>query len=397
MTEKNLMEIKIDRKELLKGFSRARIAASGKHNLLILSSALLIAKDGALGISATDLEIWFQGIYPTCIVKPGSIVVPIDLIFNFVKKSKSKEILLIEKERQWVNISDGLNYLNFACSSVDDFPSALEIKEMPQLSVDALDFKEMIDVATLASLYNSYDSRSFVSGAYFQIIEKENQKFFRAVSTDGSCLALIDRELTIINSCESETNINKTLIPKRCLKKIDGILLENNNQKRHNVKGFFESKNIILLSVDQNNLIVKKQQNEFVVARLLEGDFPNCEDIVKGGGNYIIADRKKLLEIMKKMVMMQNGNYIGVTVDIESMNMKTTFVNPDIGEMTEEIKIEYNGVPIQISFNPKYFIGFLQFMKSANVKLDIKDGECPCVITGKQDEGFVGVIMPMRI
>ena len=390
------MEININRKELLKAISKAEVISRGKHTLAILSSILLVAKDNVLEISATNLESAFHGIYSAKVIKPGRIVVSSKFLLDFIRKSKSQEISIIEKESQWVNISDGVTSLNFVCPSVDDFPllpKTEEIKEMAQFSIDLFDFKEMIDAIVIISA--SDDKRPHKEGGYFQIIEKN----FRAVSTDGSRLVLIDREIITGNNYESEININGILIPKRELEKLCGIFLKESKQKDHGYGGFglFEkSKNDILLSTDQNYFAVRKQ-NESVVIRLLEGGFPDYKDIIKDRGNNIFVDRKELLEVMRKMMIMQDESHRGVSMNIESENMKIAFVNPDIGEMMEEIKIKYGGASIKIAMNPIFFVDFLQFMKSDKIKLDVKDAESFCIITGDQDGGFIGVIMAMAM
>jgi DNA polymerase-3 subunit beta len=50
-----------------------------------------------------------------------------------------------------------------------------------------------------------------------------------------------------------------------------------------------------------------------------------------------------------------------------------------------------------MGFNPRYFIDTLQSMISDTIHLNIKDQTSPCLITGDQDEGFLGLIMPMRV
>ena len=72
-------------------------------------------------------------------------------------------------------------------------------------------------------------------------------------------------------------------------------------------------------------------------------------------------------------------------------------VNPDLGNVEEKVEIKYEGKPIEMGFNPKYFIDALQPMDSDIIHLDIKDQTSPCLITGDQDDGFLGLIMPMRV
>ncbi|MBW1690740.1 MAG: DNA polymerase III subunit beta, partial [Deltaproteobacteria bacterium] len=67
------------------------------------------------------------------------------------------------------------------------------------------------------------------------------------------------------------------------------------------------------------------------------------------------------------------------------------------GNVEEKVEIKYAGEPIEVGFNPKYFIDVLQPMDSDTVYLTIKEQTGPCLITGDQDDGFLGLIMPMRL
>jgi len=384
------MQIKINRKEFSKAISKAKIASDRKSHLPILSSALLVAEGKGLKVSTTDLEVLFNGIYPAQIISPGTVTVPINVISNFIRESKSREISLAKKESNWANISDGISSLDFAYLPVDDFPIIPEVKE-EQFSINLSDFREMINIISVGQrLSDNYLSEVVC----FQVIKKGKQTFFRAVSTDGHYLVLIDKKMKI------GINIDRILVPRKSLEKLSRILLGGNNQKAHDIGLLGKVENNILLSADQTYFIARKQK-ESILIRLSEVSFPNyeesIEESIKGSGNHMTINRKDLLEVMRKMTTMRSEYYSGASVNIESGSMKIASVNPDIGEITQEIKIEYGKEPIQLSFNPKYFVDLLHIMKSDKISLDIKGKELPCVITGEQDKGFLGVIMPMRI
>ena len=61
------------------------------------------------------------------------------------------------------------------------------------------------------------------------------------------------------------------------------------------------------------------------------------------------------------------------------------------------IEVVYGGEPIEIGFNPRYLVDVLRSMDSRIVDLSISDPEGPCWITGDLDEGFLGLVMPMRL
>jgi DNA polymerase-3 subunit beta len=131
---------------------------------------------------------------------------------------------------------------------------------------------------------------------------------------------------------------------------------------------------------------------------LLEGDFPEYEDIiVKKGGHSIPFDRQLFLMMLKRMSILSSEDYKGVIFNFEKNQLVITSTNPDIGESKEDMDIEYSGDPITVMFNPKFFIETLNVIDEDNVILNIVDEEKPCLIESGKDKTYLSIIMPMRI
>ena len=77
--------------------------------------------------------------------------------------------------------------------------------------------------------------------------------------------------------------------------------------------------------------------------------------------------------------------------------MELVSINPDLGDAQENLEVEYKNEPLKMGFNSRYFIDVLQCMDSDTVELGFIDNSSPCIITGKDDKGFLGLIMPMRL
>jgi DNA polymerase-3 subunit beta len=59
--------------------------------------------------------------------------------------------------------------------------------------------------------------------------------------------------------------------------------------------------------------------------------------------------------------------------------------------------ISYKGDPVEVMYNPKFFIETLNVIDDDNIILNIINEEKPCKIEGENDKSFLSVIMPMRI
>jgi DNA polymerase-3 subunit beta len=374
------MEIKINRDILLKGFSRVQGILEKRSHMPILSMVLLVTKKNELEISATDLEIGFQNSYPAEIIKPGSITIPGKKLLDITRETNSKNIYILEKENNWIYISDNKAHYNLSCLPTDEFPILTEPEGIIMIEIDSKILSEMIN-KTIYSI--TMEETSFkLSGVFMEIVNKNKEDFLRMVATDGHRLSLIDKKIPKLLEIEITQGV---MIPKKGLIELNKLTLEDGN---------------ILFGLKQNNLVAKKDK-ALIVVRLLDTKFPDYKGVIlpkkEDKENIITINKNLLLEAMRRMMIIRGDQYQGVKINIGTDYLEMVSINPDLGNVEEKIEIKYNGEPIEMGFNPKYFIDALQTMESDIIFLNIKDQTSPCLITGEQDEGFLGLIMPMRV
>ena len=135
-----------------------------------------------------------------------------------------------------------------------------------------------------------------------------------------------------------------------------------------------------------------------MLIRLLDSKFPDYNAVIPEKTTYIVnVDRITLIDAMRKMMILSNERYRAVKLVLEEDTMDLVSTNPDLGDAQEKIKIEYRGERLEAGFNPQYFIDILQSMHSENINLGFIDSSKPCLLTGDDDAGFLGLLMPMRI
>ena len=374
------MEVKIERETLLKAISRVQGILEKRSHMPILSTVLLTTKEKDLEISATDLEIGFQNVYPAEIIKHGSITVSGKKLLDIARETNSHNIYLSERENNWVYISDNNAHYNLSCLPADEFPVLTEPEGTIMIEIDSKILTEMIS-KTIYSI--TMEEAGFkLSGVFMELTDKDGEGYLRMTATDGHRLSLIDKKVSEIQKIEIG---NGVMIPKKGLIELSKLSLDEGN---------------ILLGLKQNNLVAKKEK-ALIVIRLLETKFPDYKNVIpvkeKKETNIININRQSLLDAMRRMMIIRTDQYQGVKMSIGADYLGMASVNPDLGNVEEKIEIQYKGEQIEVGFNPKYFIDALQPMESDTVNLDIKDQASPCLITGDRDEGFLGLIMPMRL
>jgi DNA polymerase-3 subunit beta len=71
--------------------------------------------------------------------------------------------------------------------------------------------------------------------------------------------------------------------------------------------------------------------------------------------------------------------------------------NPDLGEAREDLSVSYEGEPLTTGFNARYLLDVLGAVDAPEVILEFKDALSPCLIREPAQEGFLCVVMPMRV
>ena len=371
------MDIKINRYDFYKSISKVQNIIEKRSNMPILSTILLTATDSFINISATDLEISLQQTVPAEVINQGSITISGKKLFDILKESKSETIYIQEKENNWVFISDNKTTYNLACLPADEYPVFVEPEGVVMINIDGDTLSEMIH-KTIYSV--TLDEAGFkLSGIYIEKKVIKEKTFLRMVTTDGHRLSMIDKEIANIE----DLSINEgVMVPKKGMMELSRLVAEGGN---------------ISIGFKQNNCVAKKD-NSLIVIRLLETKFPDYNIVIPNETKYVIqVQRDLLMDGMKKMLIMSSESYRGVKIALDNNKMELISINPDLGDAKDSIEIEFNGEPLEIGFNSRFFMEVLQAMDSEIVKLGFSDGSSPCMIKGDDDGGFLGLVMPMRI
>jgi DNA polymerase-3 subunit beta len=371
------MEIIIDRDELYRAISKVQSIVEKRSNMPILSMVLLGTTESTVQLSATDLEISFQQKIPAEVVNQGNITIPGRKLFEILKESKNPRIRIRERENNWVFLTDEQAKYNLACLPSEEFPVFVEPEGVELVEIEGSILREMIN-KTIYSV--TLEEAGFkLSGVFTEKVIQEGKSFLRMVSTDGHRLSLIDKEVGGIEKINIDGGI---MIPKKGMLELGKLASEGGP---------------LHLGFKKSNCVARKGDS-LIVIRLLETKFPDYNAVIpKKIKATAKLKREVLLDGMKKMVILTSETYRGVKISLEKNSMELVSINPDLGDAQERLEVEYKGDRLEAGFNARFFIDALQAMESESVDLGFIDNSSPCLIKGKEDEGFLGLIMPMRL
>jgi DNA polymerase III subunit beta len=371
------MEIKVNRDSLFRSVSKVQSIIEKRSNMPILSMILISADDRSVNISATDLEISMQQKIEANVITAGSITISGRKLFEILKESKSNDISIKEKENNWVFISDDKTQYNLACMSAEEYPVFVEPEDVDMVEMECTALADMINKTIYAITLEEAGYK--LSGVYTERIKKEESSFLRMVSTDGHRLSLSDKQIDNLDKIKMDKGV---MIPKKGLLELNKLASEGEK---------------ISIGFKENNCVAKNE-NSLVVIRLLESKFPDYREVISIElNNRVTINRNELLDGMKRMMILSSESSKGVQITLHNNIMELVSINPDLGDVKDNIMIEYPGDRVEMGFNSKYFVDVLQSMQSEKVLIGFNDNSSPCMLRGEDDKGFLGLIMPMRI
>ena len=373
------MKATINKNDILPVLSKIQGLAGRKTNLAVTTSLLIQTEESGISIAATDLETGFKGFYSAKIDAQGVIAINARKLYEIVRDFPSEDIYINEIENHWIEIGNQTVEYHIVGLNPDDFPEIPKIEDVDFFEINSPFLAKMIERTAIITGVPD-DNRAHVIGIFAERIQEKNQKIFRLVSTDGSRLSkadcIFDKEFELPSGSD-------VLIPKKGLTE---------------VAKFLDNEGSVKIGIKDNNFIVKKEK-ETLIIRLLEGDFPQYGDIVvkTDDGHDIPLDRQLFLMTLKRMSILSSDEYKGVIFHFNTDKLLINSTNPDIGESKEDMDISYKGDPVEVMYNPKFFIDTLGVIDDDNILLNIIDEEKPCKVEGENDKSFLSLIMPMRI
>jgi DNA polymerase-3 subunit beta len=155
---------------------------------------------------------------------------------------------------------------------------------------------------------------------------------------------------------------------------------------------------VVSLGFKENMGLVTKDNVELFM-RLIDGDFPDYTKVIpKGNPNIAKLDHDELMQALRRVSILSSERYKGVRMEFSDGKVAISANNPDLGEAVEDIEAEYKGKPISIGFNARYMMDVLGVLSGdGEVDIELKDELSPSVIRKSGVDGYLYVLMPMRL
>jgi DNA polymerase III subunit beta len=368
------------RDDLLVALSSLQNITSRKTTMAILANILVETSDNGIILTGSDMEVGMRYFIPANIQQEGSLTLPAKKFYEIVRESGSKDIHIDETLNSWVIIKAGMSMYNLAGIPSDDYPQFPEYDENIFVDFASSVFLEMID-KIIFSIANDQENIYSLTNVLIEK-EKNNEKnILKMISSDGHRLSIIEKE---VNTDVEQINLHHiTLIPKKGIQEW---------------KKFCEARDRVFISFEEKQLIIK-DKNAVMVVRLKTGEFPDYKAILQAVelDNCAFIKRIPFLDSLKRINLFTEDIFYTIQLNLDNNLIVLSSQNPELGNAKDEIEVVYQGDPLLLGFNCKYFIDSLQVMHGETVEVYISSNSSPCLLRSADDPGFTSVIMPMQL
>lgn len=377
-----MLHVLVDKEKLAVPLQKVQSIVDKKTIMNIINNVFIYTDDKNLFIEATDLEISYRSKISCEILSQGAITVNSRQLFEIIKDFPSPIIEFKEKENCWITIGAGdkAEY-KIGGLSPDDFPKFRHIKSDNFIDIESKVLKSFIDKTIFSA---SFDEKKFaLSGIFMHKLDssdKDTDTFMlRMVSSDGHRLSVIETEI-------SEKNIDLgqgIIIPRKGAQEIRKIIEDHESTS---------------IGVKENFCFINSGSDQLVI-RLIDGKFPDYRVIIpETKERSLNFENHTIFNALKRISILCSDNlFRGVKASITENEMKIESLDKKLGEAKEIVEVSYDGAPFEIAFNAKYMMEALSVMDSNTVILTANNSESPCLLTGDDDKGFLGLIMPMSL
>ena len=353
------MKALCQRDGLLAGFQLASAAIPSREVKPILKNFKAIADGARFTLMATDLELGIRlDVAGMQIQEPGEAILPAQRMFAILRESQEPELSLEADASSCVVRGETME---FEMPSEDPslFPDLPIFNEDKYHEVGADVMREMIRRTVFAAAEGE-SARFAMTGVLCEL----DGDHIRLVATDGRRLAMTEGKAKAHGG--HTTKGTSPLIPTKAMS-----LLERNLQPDGQV---------VRVCIRTNEVLFRTE-TAVIYSRLVDGRFPDYRQVFpKKQGIKIPFGVAPFHAAVRQAAILTDEDSKRVTFRFETDKLTLQTKGATAGRSKVELKILYDGKPVEINFNPAYLAEMLKVLpEEAELTLDLIDGATPAL------------------
>ena len=365
------MKLSASREALLKPLQAVIGVVERRQTMPILANVLLVAKDGQVAVTGTDLEVELVATVDVEVEAAGEITVPGRKLLDICRALPESAEVSISVSGEKLNVKSGRSRFSLMTLPAAEFPRVGDINAGQSLSISQATLSKLLDKTHFSMAQQ--DVRYYLNG----LLLETGQKCLRAVATDGHRLALCEVELD-----DQKMPEQQVIVPRK------GVL---------ELQRLIGGEGELQIELGSNHIRIQLEHIRYT-SKLIDGRFPEYERVIpQDTDNQLTADREAFRGALQRTAILSNEKYRGIRLIIKKGGLLLQAHNPEQEEAEEEVEISYSGDDIEIGFNVNYLLDAFAAIESDEIVLAVVDGNSSCLLRDPGNDECKYVVMPMRL
>ncbi|MDD3852410.1 MAG: DNA polymerase III subunit beta [Syntrophomonadaceae bacterium] len=375
------MKLTIEKSELSSLTNLVYRAAAIRDTIPVLRGLLIeVSPEKGLTMTATDMEIGIRASTAQCnVTEAGSALVNAYYFADFIKSLPETTITLqLDQETSRLNVLYGRS---------SGFINTYQQMEYPNLPIDELKkylslpqkiLREALKKTVFAAAVTHF--RQVFTGVLFDIkADKLN-----IVASDTHRLAFYTYTIE-----QSDIEPQSFIIPTRTVNELNRVLEEPDE--------------LIDIAFTANSVVFYK--DDFLLfSRLIEGQYPNYEQVIPSNFNtHLLFDSEALIKALERSRTMPLDDKLkihSVQLNLRETEIQFNTHSEDMGEIEDVVEqVQVDGdFDFRIAFNTNYFLDAVKMYASENkfISIELSGSLGPSVIKNPQRDDCLCVLVPLR-
>jgi DNA polymerase-3 subunit beta len=367
-TEEAEVKFRCERDTLAEAIATAqRTVASRTGALPVLQDLRITASGDGLELVGSDLEITNRVQVPAEVEETGVAVVP-KLLGDIVRKLEPGPVMVSVTGDEAV-ISAGRFSTSLRLKPAEDYPR-LASNDGQGVRLDASAFALALRQVVRAA--SKDDLRPILTG----VLLTTHAGGLRLVATDSYRLAVRD-----LKGVSMLAEGQRVLVAAKGLAEVQRLAGDGEIE-------------VVLRERD----VVFRTSRAEVTARLIEGDFPNYEQLIPSGyPNRLIVTRASLIEALDRVqIVGQNRDNAAVRLRMSASGLELSMSAQDVGNAQESVDAKFEGTELTVAFNPTFLHDGIDAVDTEEIVLETVDPLKPATLHAADNGDFLYLLMPVR-
>ena len=363
------MKVQINFEKFKKEINKAIVACMKTGSNPSFKGVFLETQNNQLLIRSTNIDIGFESTISCKTDMDGKFLILGDVLGRLLGNVNSKQASSCEIEfiDNICTISIDQHNFKLKTLSFENFPTLPKVEGV-EIDVDNKTFLNGLK-SVIYSVAKS-EIKPEISGIFVKFTE--NNMFF--VATDAYRLA--EKKINL----ETEVADISFIIPEKNVKDMLRII---DNDFEGNIK----------LTISKNSLQIK-ENNTWLVSRLIEGNFPNYQQIIPSSPVSFAIFLKEDLFKSLKIVSFFSDKTQQINLNINEGVTEMEASNNEVGSTKETLNSTLKGEPFTVKLNSKYLEEFLSSISDTSVILKFTAQNKAIIVQGISDANYTYLLMP---